>query len=242
MQIRAWKKIGETPLQTLTRVQREYGIPDSVKMCYTNRLDPMAQGVITILIGDSIHTAKLHNSHDKVYRFQAILGVGTVSYDPMGRICNTAPVPYNKALQYQKEMLQYTGPIEQKLPPCSAYRYKGKPLWQHVVDGTLPAELPTKSVQVHSIKALYGRPTAITMSQYRAEALGDINDVRSGGGNFDYDNIISDWRDLPGDTLLYRCVYEVHVSSGTYVRALVKDIGDKTGIPAHAFRITRVSC
>ena len=86
--IRAWKRIGETPRQTMGRVRYDYHIPLSDRGCYTGRLDPLAQGTITLLYGDSVHQANTWNHADKIYEFQAILGVSTTSYDPLGRITN----------------------------------------------------------------------------------------------------------------------------------------------------------
>lgn len=241
--IKAWKKIGETPLQTLQRVARDYNFHLGIKSCYTGRLDPMAQGQITLLFGDAIYQAPRHNQANKIYRFQAILGISTTSYDPMGRITSFRQIQDSEAETYIKEMLKILGTIEQELPPCSAYRYKGKPMWKHVVDGTLTSPLPTRAVSVLQIRSLSDHPIKIGFSQYRAECLDDIKDVQAlNPHSFKYCEIIDDWTEQSHLTHIWRICFEAKVSSGTYVRSLVHDLGARMGIPAHAFRITRTGC
>lgn len=236
--LQVWKRIGETPLEALERATQEYD--KKTKACYTGRLDPMAQGVMTLLFGDQIHQSTTFNERSKTYRFQAVLGISTTSYDAMGRITQVRPVSFTEAEAFTAKLLELTGEITQVLPPCSAYRYKGKPLWVHEQNGTLPNPLPTKQVVVHSIKCLQPHPTTIMLDQYREQVLDDISSV-SPEGNFDIVNILNDWKELPSDHVIYRICIEAHVGSGTFVRSLVYDTARLLSIPAHAFRITRIS-
>lgn len=240
--ITAWKRIGETPLQTLQRVTQEFAeqIPAGIKSCYTCRLDPMAQGEITLLYGDAVHQAKFYNSREKTYRFQAILGYCTDSYDAMGRIRRNAIVTYKQALEFSKELSSLSGAIRQKLPAYSAYRYKGKPLWKHAVDGTLPDVMPSRTVAVHSVISHF-LPVKIPVSKYVSECTSDILDVQSlNPDSFQYSEILAGWASaLEKGGSVYRIMFTAHVASGTYIRSLVHDTGEKLGIPAHAFRITR---
>jgi tRNA pseudouridine55 synthase len=240
--IKAWKHIGETPLQTMDRIRADHHLHPGLKSCYTGRLDPMAQGQITLLFGDMIYQAQRYNHASKTYRFQAILGISTTSYDPMGRITSFRQIQASEAERFRQEMLKVVGPIIQPLPPCSAYRYKGKPLWRHMKEGTLPEPLPSRPVTILSMNALHDHPTQIDFSQYRAECLDDILDVKKlnpGPNSFQYPEIIDDWESQTHMAHVWRIGFEVKVSSGTFVRALVHDLGVRLGIPAHAFRITR---
>ncbi len=242
--IRMWKKIGETPLQTLSRARDTYNIAADIKACYTGRLDPMAQGVIVILFGEEIHRAPEFNSRDKTYQFQAILGVSTDSYDAMGRINKVHDITYAQAKQYLNNILQLTGQLDQPMPPCSSYRYKGKPLWMHHRAGTLPSVLPKKKVHVYEVDALCPNPIYMTLGQYRKECLDDIGDVtdpEERDGVFPLKLIKGDWKACDKNVVLYRVLLRAHVSAGTYIRSLVHDTGNATGIPAHAARITRIS-
>lgn len=242
--IRAWKYVGETPLHALQRVREQYGIPEEVKACYTGRLDPMAQGVITLLFGPAVHLSHSMNTAWKVYRFQAILGVSTTSYDPLGRHTEFKRVTAGEAELFMQEMLKIQGSIEQVLPPYSAYKYKGMPLWRHANEGTLPAELPTKTVTVHKITALQDHPVKLTLSSYMAECKGDIREVqrRNEPGTYDCKTPLEDWNDLGKQGCVdhvWRIVFSAKVGTGTFIRSLVHDLGKRLNIPAHAFRITR---
>jgi tRNA pseudouridine55 synthase len=241
--IKAWKQIGESPLQVIERLREDHRLPEALKACYTCRLDPMAQGMITILFGNMIHQAPKYNLSSKIYRFQAILGVSTTSYDPMGRHTNFKQITPSEAKRFQTEMLTRIGTYEQVLPPCSAYRYKGKPLWMHFRDSTLPTDLPTKTVTVNEIVSLQMHPTMVSLESYLAECTSDIKDVRKcNPGIFTYDEILDDWdslRDKQCVTHIWRIVFIANVESGTYIRSLVHDLGKELNIPAHAFRITR---
>jgi tRNA pseudouridine55 synthase len=241
--IQSWKQVGETPLQVIERAREQYRIPDGLKACYTCRLDPMAQGIITILFGRQIHQAPQYNKTSKVYRFQAILGVSTTSYDPMGRHTNFKQITSMEAERFQLEMLKRIGTQEQKLPPCSAYRYQGKPLWLHSLNGTLPAELPSKQITVNSVEALNPHPVMVPFNAYLAECKSDITDVKTlNPDTFKYTDILGDWdslRDMACIDHIWRLVFVANVNSGTYIRSLVHDLGAELNIPAHAFRITR---
>ena len=132
----------------------------------------------------------------------------------------------------------------QPLPPCSSYRYKGKPLWEHTINNTLPEKLPTKRVNVYSLTKEQKYPTKISREDYIKECMSDISQVEKQNrnkGNFQFDEIKSDWTSWQGSHI-WRICFKTKVSSGTYVRSLVHDTSLKTKIPAHTFRITRVSC
>jgi tRNA pseudouridine55 synthase len=241
--IHMWKKIGETPLQTLARARETYSIDADIKACYTGRLDPIAQGIIVILFGDMIHRSPEFNSSDKTYQFQAILGVSTDSYDAMGRLNHVYDISYSQAKQYLHRIVELHGDVLQPMPPCSAYKYKGKPLWMHYRAGTLPEKMPTKKVHVYDVTELCPNPLHITLASYRKECLDDIGDVHidtERDGSFPLDDIKKDWRACDGKINLYRVLLRAHVSSGTYIRSLVHDTGKSLNIPAHAFRITRI--
>lgn len=241
--IRAWKYIGETPLMALKRVATDHKIPHYVKSCYTGRLDPMAQGKIVMLYGkNSLQHKDHYNFHDKTYRFQAVLGFSTTSYDPLGFIRDTKVVSQQDATRYFHAMLAKKGKFIQVLPPCSAYIYKGKPLWSYHINNNLPEMMPKKEREIINIRSLHELPVEIQLTDYLEECIDDINDVKENNDAvFKCSDIIKQWKDqseiMP---CVWRLQFEIRVSAGTYIRSLVHDTGMDLGIPAHAFRITRI--
>ena len=48
----AYKNMGETPLECLERMRKEHRISDDIPMTYAGRLDPMAEGLMVVLVGE----------------------------------------------------------------------------------------------------------------------------------------------------------------------------------------------
>lgn len=239
--LKTWKYIGETPLQAMTRALKDYK-EDHEKACYAGRLDPMAQGIMVILVKQPYFCLQdYYNSCIKTYRFQAILGISTSSYDPMGNIQDVTEITGSQVIKYNDNMLKLKGKINQAFPPCSSVRHKGKPLWWHAKHGSLPVILPFKEREIYSIKSL-NNPIETTLKEYKKLSIGDMQDVENlNPGVFNTVDFIKEWNSLDVKIKIWKLQYEVTVSAGTYVRSLVKDIGQQLNIPAHAFRITRIS-
>jgi tRNA pseudouridine55 synthase len=237
--ISVWKRIGETPLQATERARKEYGITDE-QACFTGRLDPMAQGIQISLFGSDVSMSERFNTCRKTYRFTAILGIATSSYDPLGDITDIVDIPYDQAQRFHQKMLAIRGKMIQAFPPCSAYRYKGRPMWWHAKNGSLPKPMPAKEREIYSVKEI-SSPINLPVSTYRRTVIEDIKDVNYyNGDKFNGSRVIGGWRGLKKDIPVWRAQYEVTVSSGTYVRSLVHNLGVELGIPAHAMRITRL--
>lgn len=49
--IPVYKKIGETPYQLVQKFRKKENISEELKIAYAGRLDPMAEGVILLVIG-----------------------------------------------------------------------------------------------------------------------------------------------------------------------------------------------
>ena len=242
--ITVWKHIGETPLQALERARKDYRLEGVEPACFTGRLDPMAQGVQINLFGQDVYDKQDDcNSCRKTYRFMAILGISTTSYDPLGDISDIVDITYDKAMRFHTAMMNMKGKIMQPFPPCSAYRYKGHPLWWHAKHGSLPSIMPSKEREIYEVK-VKSKPVQLPVSTYRRSVISDIKDVQhfsdGSGSDFNCEEVIKGWRGLRSDIGIWRGQYEVTVSSGTYIRSLVHNLGVELGVPAHASRITRL--
>jgi tRNA U55 pseudouridine synthase TruB len=124
----------------------------------------------------------------------------------------------------------------QEFPPCSAYRYNGRPLWMHARDGTLPLTMPGALRRIFSIRRTEESRT-ISLAEYREMLLQDIDQLQSPGA-FNTSAIRRGWIEENDALSVHLLSYEATVSSGTYIRGLVAKTSD---IPAHAWRITRSS-
>ena len=69
------KEVGETPLQALIRVRKLHHIAEDVPLAYAGRLDPMAEGILLVLIGDTCKSQNEYHRLDKKYVFEMLLGI-----------------------------------------------------------------------------------------------------------------------------------------------------------------------
>ena len=62
------KKEGETPLECINRAKEEGIIPKDEKATYAGRLDPMAEGLLIVLTGESVHKKEEYLKLSKEYK------------------------------------------------------------------------------------------------------------------------------------------------------------------------------
>lgn len=98
-----YKPVGATPLDVLYELQeRNPGYKD-VRLAYAGRLDPMAEGLLLVLVGDECKRRDHYQKLDKIYEFEVLFGVSTDTYDILGKITSTKhQIPNNLILQIKK--------------------------------------------------------------------------------------------------------------------------------------------
>ena len=103
------------------------------KVGHTGTLDPMATGVLPVLVGTATKLSDLLLNHDKTYRAVLKLGLTTDTMDTTGEIiksCDTLP-SYDEVV---KAAESFTGEIEQVPPIYSAIKVNGKKLYEYARD------------------------------------------------------------------------------------------------------------
>ncbi len=126
------------------------------KVGHTGTLDPLAQGVLPILIGKGTQCSKYLVNHDKKYRVELKLGKRTETLDAEGKIIEEKEIPQNMLEQSNKSNIEKTlktfeGEIEQKPPIYSAIKVKGKKLYEYARKGQ-EVEIPTRKITIYSIE------------------------------------------------------------------------------------------
>lgn len=232
-----YKRAGITPLQAIQEYKSTYPELQDEKVSYAGRLDPMADGVLILLIGDANKVRNEFLHLEKEYRVEILFGFATDSFDVMGM---PKDVSTNHIDEHELNtcMKTFKGKILQKFPPYSSKPVQGKPLYYWARHNMLNAiEIPVKEREIYTIKVDSFR------SETGASIINDIlTRVRMVQGDFRQDEIIHAWTDL-----LQRYATEkfdiatisVSGSSGLYMRQLCVDIGEKMEIPALAYSITR---
>lgn len=126
------------------------------KVGHTGTLDPLAQGLLPILIGKGTQCSKYLVNHDKKYRVELKLGKRTETLDAEGKIIEEKEIPQNMLEQSNKSNIEKTlktfeGEIEQKPPIYSAIKVKGKKLYEYARKGQ-EVEIPTRKITIYSIE------------------------------------------------------------------------------------------
>ena len=105
-----------TSFGAVARVRRICG---EKKCGHTGTLDPMATGLLTVMLGGATRFSELLPSHDKAYRAEFRLGTVTDTLDITGKVLETRPVSANAA-QVAAALAEFVGEIEQLPPMYSA--------------------------------------------------------------------------------------------------------------------------
>lgn len=125
------------------------------KVGHTGTLDPMATGVLPLLIGKGTLCSKYLINHDKVYEVQLTLGIKTDSADSEGLVLEQKEVSDET---FQKEKIEETlktflGKQEQIPPMHSAIKVKGKKLYEYARKGQT-VEVKPRPIEIYDIGLL----------------------------------------------------------------------------------------
>lgn len=112
---------------------------------HAGTLDPMATGVMVLLIGKRFTTqSDSLTGHDKAYEAIITLGSSTDTYDAEGQTITTDPtVPTLDALK--QALAHFNGMVEQTPPMFSAKKINGQKLYDLARQGK---EVPREKIQV----------------------------------------------------------------------------------------------
>jgi tRNA pseudouridine55 synthase len=100
------------------------------KIGHAGTLDPMATGVLVMLIGKATRISQYLMSTDKIYEGEATLGVVTDSQDAEGEMMETRPVPELTEAKVREVMKTFLGDQYQIPPMHSAIKIDGVKLYQ----------------------------------------------------------------------------------------------------------------
>jgi tRNA pseudouridine55 synthase len=123
---------------------------------HAGTLDPMATGVLVILLGDSTKLFDKFVAFDKTYRATLRLGLKTTTADIMGQTLQERPYEGVDEAAMQKVFMQFTGTIEQKPPMVSAVKHKGERLYKIARQGK-EVERVARQVRIDELRILQCR-------------------------------------------------------------------------------------
>ena len=125
------------------------------KVGHTGTLDPMAEGVLPILIGKGTQLSKYLINHDKKYIVELQLGIKTDTADSEGKIIEEKTVNETKLSKENiTNVLQtFIGKQEQIPPIYSAIKVNGKKLYEYARKGQ-EVELKPRQIEIYDIKLI----------------------------------------------------------------------------------------
>ncbi len=138
-----------TSFGAVARVRRICG---EKKCGHTGTLDPMATGVLTIMLGGATRFCELLPSHDKAYIASFRLGTVTDTLDITGKVLETREVTAT-AEQVREKIKDFIGDISQLPPMYSAVSVNGQRLYDLARQG-IEVERKARNVTVFSIDML----------------------------------------------------------------------------------------
>lgn len=117
-------------------------------------LDPMAVGLLLILIGESTKKFELLSGEDKDYRGQMTLGVATRTQDMEGSIESVREWEGLSRNDVEKAFGQMEGTHEQSPPAFSAAKKNGKKLYEWARQGVI-VEAKKKEITIHYCRVIH---------------------------------------------------------------------------------------
>ncbi len=125
------------------------GILKMRKLGHTGTLDPMATGVLPVLIGTAARACDILPDENKAYRAAFQLGTVTDTQDSSGNVLETHPFDVSES-ELLAVLPQFTGEIQQIPPMYSAVQINGKRLYELARAGK-EIERPARQVTVQSL-------------------------------------------------------------------------------------------
>ncbi len=175
------------------RVLRQGGYRKT-KVGHGGTLDPLAEGVLPIALGEATKLAGRMLDASKIYDFTIRFGEQTDTLDTEGEVVVTSdhiPVPEAVAAI----LPAFTGAIQQAPPAYSAIKIDGKRAYDRARAGE-EVEMKLRDTTIHSLDVLDSKAGAVTL--------------------------------------------RAHVSKGTYIRSLARDIATALGSVGHVTYLRRI--
>ncbi len=125
------------------------------KVGHTGTLDPLAEGVLPILIGKGTLCSKYLINHDKKYVVNLELGQKTETADLEGKIIEEKKIPDKSLTQskIEKVLKSFIGKQQQMPPIYSAIKVNGKKLYEYARKGQ-NVEIKPREIEIYDIKLM----------------------------------------------------------------------------------------
>jgi len=217
------KPLGLGSTQGVSAVKRALraGGYAKAKVGHGGTLDPLATGVLPIAIGEATKLAGRMLDSDKIYDFTIRFGVQTDTLDLEGaEIARSDARP--TLAEIEAVLPRFTGPVEQVPPVYSALKVDGQRAYDLARAGE-EVMLASRSVVIRSL-ALSHPGLVPGSADPQVQPSADA------------------WRQqqVRHDAALEEVTLTAHVSKGTYIRSLARDIALALGTVGHVAMLRRL--
>jgi tRNA pseudouridine55 synthase len=123
------------------------------KIGHLGTLDPIATGVLPLVIGRATRLAQFYTRSDKVYEGLIRFGWSTVSYDRSSEPTSPKTEPTIDAAALEAALERFRGEFLQTPPPVSAKKVEGRRAYE-LTRKSIPVELEPAPVEVYELVVL----------------------------------------------------------------------------------------
>lgn len=163
---------------------------------HTGTLDPLASGVMIVLVDKATKANQFLVGDDKEYVAEVMYGYQTDTLDKDGQIIKKEDFKVPDPKDLNAVLDSYIKTYDQEPPLTSAIKVKGKKLYEYQRQG-LKVEIPKRKVTIYDLTLLEAKDDCFS--------------------------------------------FKVKVSSGTYIRSLIRDILDDLGLIGTLVSLRRIS-
>jgi tRNA pseudouridine55 synthase len=212
------KPSGPTSHDVVARMRRALR---ETRIGHTGTLDPMATGVLLLVVGKATRLAKFLSASDKAYDAVVRFGFATDTADAQGQPLGPVgerEMPSRDAIETALDA--FRGTFMQQPPAFSAKKINGQRSYKLARNARHARLKPSRSVvsdppDLPDLPDQPALPAPVSVTTHGLEILA-----------------------IEGETMRLR----VHCSAGFYIRSLAHDLGERLGVGAHltALRRTRV--
>ncbi len=231
------KPLGKTPLWAVKKLKERYPHLKSKKISYAGRLDPMAEGILLLLVGEENKNRKAYENLSKEYKTEIVLGISTDTFDALGMVENIhGNIPEEN--EVAASLKYFIGKQKQLYPPYSSKTVSGKPLfWWARQERLKEIAIPTREIEIKKINInSYKTISFARLFQHVNKRIKKVE------GNFRQEKILAAWEDVykkEASCEFALIELEITCSAGTYVRRFASDLGESLNCPAFCLSIQR---
>ncbi len=143
-----YKPPGRTSFSVVTAVKK---ICNERRVGHAGTLDPLAEGVLPLLLGRATRVAEYLLDAKKTYRAEIEFGKQTDTGDAEGKVIASGDVSFLDQDKIVAVLNGFRGRIRQTPPMYSALKYRGQPLYKYAREGIIVPR-PEREVEIDSLE------------------------------------------------------------------------------------------